>query len=76
MKDFFARLKSRNVRKGLTIYASTALTTLGIIKLFMEVYGLPAVIFPIIASMLTCGEGSAFLVGWYHGAQGSHLEAE
>ena len=69
--ELIEQLKSRNIRKALTIYISTALTTIGIVKLFMEVYGLPAVIFPILLSTLTCGVGSAFLVGWYHGAHGT-----
>ncbi|MBM2841399.1 MAG: hypothetical protein HW412_1927, partial [Bacteroidetes bacterium] len=69
-KQFLQELKLRNVRKTMTIYVSSALTTIGVVKLFMEVYGLPAVIFPIIVSVLTCGVGSAFLVGWHHGAQG------
>jgi TolB-like protein/Flp pilus assembly protein TadD len=70
MKNFFAQVKSRNIRKTLTIYMSTALTSIGILRLFMEVYGLPAVIFPITVSVLTCGVASAFLVGWYHGTEG------
>jgi len=69
-KQFLRELKLRNVRKTMTIYVSSALTTIGVVRLFMEVYGLPAVIFPIIVSVLTCGVGSALLVGWHHGAQG------
>lgn len=70
LKDFLNELKVRNVRKALAIYVSSALTVIGIVRLFMEVYELPSRIFPVVVTLGTCGFVSAFLVAWYHGKQG------
>lgn len=67
IKNFFDELKSRNVRKTMAIYISTALTTIGISKLFAETYNLPTSIFPIVVTLFACGLGSAMVFGWYHG---------
>jgi eukaryotic-like serine/threonine-protein kinase len=64
-------LKARNVRRTLAIYLSSALTTVGIVKLSTEVYNLSATIFTVAVVFLTCGVATAFLVAWYHGSQGS-----
>lgn len=67
---FIAELKARNVRKTMTIYVSSALTTIGIIKLFTEVYAIPNTVFQIVVVCLTWGVVSAFVVAWYHGREG------
>ncbi len=71
VKDFLAELKLRNVRKTMAIYISSALTTVGVAKLFTDVYELPGVIFSIAVSLLTCGIGNALIVAWFHGAGGT-----
>lgn len=71
VKNFFNELKARNVRKTLAIYVSSALTTIGIVRLFTDVYGLPPRIFPVVVTLATCGLASAFLVAWYHGKEGA-----
>jgi TolB-like protein/Tfp pilus assembly protein PilF len=68
---FFVEFKARNVRRTMTIYASSALTSVGVVKLFSEAYDLPAVLFPIVVTLLTCGLVSAFIFGWYHGKEGA-----
>jgi TolB-like protein len=67
IKNILDELKARKVRKTLAIYVSSALSTIGIIKLFMDVYGLPREVFPIAVTVLTCGIASAFVFAWYHG---------
>ncbi len=62
--------KRRNVRKTLAIYLSSALTGIGIIKLFQEVFGIPTFLFPVIVSLLTFGLGNVLVFAWYHGEQG------
>ncbi|MER3523265.1 MAG: hypothetical protein C4326_04175 [Ignavibacteria bacterium] len=71
LKAFIAEVNVRNVRKTMTIYISTALTTIGIVRLFTDVYGLPAWLFPMAVTLLTCGLASAFVFAWYHGSPGS-----
>ncbi len=70
LKDFFAELKARKVRRTLAIYMSSALTAIGIVRLFTDVYKLPAWLFPLVVTLLTCGLVSAFLFAWYHGKEG------
>ncbi len=67
---FFAELKARSVRKTLAIYMSSALTTIGILRLFTDAYSLPKTLFPIVVTLLTFGVASAFLFAWYHGKEG------
>ena len=67
LKNFIDEIKARKVRKTLAIYVSSALSTIGIIRLFMDVYGLPREVFPIAVTVLTCGIASAFVFAWYHG---------
>jgi protein kinase/serine/threonine-protein kinase len=71
LENFITELKSRNVRRTLAIYMSSALTTIGIVKLFVDVYKVPEQVFPIIVTVLTCGLVSAFLFAWYHGKEDS-----
>jgi TolB-like protein/Flp pilus assembly protein TadD len=71
LKSFFAELKLRNVRKTMAIYISSALTTIGVVKLFTEVYDLPAAVFNIVVVFLTSGIVSAFVFAWHHGSAGS-----
>lgn len=54
----------------MTIYLSSALTTVGVVRLFMEVYSLPPAIFPVVVVLLTCGVASTFLFAWFHGSGG------
>ena len=54
----------------MAIYLSTALTTIGIVKLFADVFDLPHGIFPVVVTIFTCGAISAFAAAWYHGAGG------
>lgn len=70
LKAFIAEAKVRNVRKTMTIYISTALTTIGIVRLFTDVYGLPTWLFPMVVTLSTCGLASAFVFAWYHGMTG------
>ncbi|MEK9138819.1 MAG: hypothetical protein AAB393_16995, partial [Bacteroidota bacterium] len=67
---FLQELKVRNIRKTMAIYLSSALTTIGVVKLFAEVYDLPTAIFNVVVVFLTCGAASAFAVAWYHGGEG------
>lgn len=69
--DLVNELKSRNVRKTMAIYISSALTTAGVVKLFTEVYDLPAAVFNIVVVFLTSGIVSAFVFAWHHGTAGS-----
>ncbi len=46
---------------------SSALTAIGIVKLFSEVYGLSASIVPVVVTILTFGLASAFVFAWLHG---------
>lgn len=71
LKEFFSELKARNVRKTLAIYLGSALTTIGILKLFAETYGWSTAFMPIVVTLLTCGMASAFVFAWFHGAQGA-----
>ncbi len=71
IRAFIGQLKERGVRRTLTIYMSSALTAIGIVKLFSEVYGLSPSIFPVIVTILTFGLASAFLYAWFHGKEGS-----
>ncbi len=71
--SFFSELKSRNVRKTMAIYISSALTTIGIVKLLIEVYKyeILARTFPVVVTLLLFGLASAFLFAWHHGKEGS-----
>jgi TolB-like protein/Tfp pilus assembly protein PilF len=60
-------VKERGIRKTMTIYLSAALTTIGVIKLFMEVYEIPPAIFPVTFTVLTVGGANAFLYAWHRG---------
>ncbi|HXG01513.1 MAG TPA: hypothetical protein VNL69_12020, partial [Bacteroidota bacterium] len=71
LKDFLTELNARNVRKTLAIYIGSALTVIGVIKLFTETYNLPSVIIPVVVTLLTCGLASAFVFAWFHGKEGS-----
>ncbi len=71
IKTFADQLRERGVRKTLTIYMSSALTTIGIVRLFSEVYGLSPAIFPAVVTFLTFGLVSAFVFAWLHGKEGS-----
>ncbi|MFN0158107.1 MAG: tetratricopeptide repeat protein [Bacteroidota bacterium] len=70
-QTFISELRSRNVRKTMTIYLSSALTIIGVVKLFIDAYGLSGQIFPVIVTILTCGTISAFIFAWYHGKSGA-----
>jgi TolB-like protein/Flp pilus assembly protein TadD len=71
LNNFIAQLNALHVRKTMTIYLSSALTTIGVVKLFTEVYDLPESLFKVIAVLLTCGAASTFIVVWYHGGEGT-----
>ncbi len=66
-RHLFGQLKERDIRKTLTIYMSSALTTAGIVKLFSEAYRLPSVFFSVTVTFLTFGLASAFLFAWFRG---------
>ncbi|MFN0158106.1 MAG: tetratricopeptide repeat protein [Bacteroidota bacterium] len=73
MNELFSQLKLRNVRKTMTIYGSSALTTIGVIKLLIEVYAIGALerMFPVVVTVLLFGVASAFIFAWFHGKEGS-----
>lgn len=71
LKALLAELKARKVRKTMAIYVGSALTTIGIIKLFAETYGLSTSFMPIVVTVLTCGLVSAFVFAWFHGKEGA-----
>jgi protein kinase/serine/threonine-protein kinase len=71
IKNFIDQIRARRVRKTMAIYISSALTTIGIMKLFTEVYALPNTVFQIVVVCLTWGVISAFVFAWYHGQEGS-----
>ena len=53
----------------MTIYVSAALTAIGIVRLFMEVYDIPAAIFAVTVTVLTVGTANAFLRAWQKGGR-------
>ncbi len=63
-KTIIGELRGRDVRKTMAIYLSASLTTIGIIKLFTEVYELPSALFPVVVTVLTVGAANAFLYSW------------
>ena len=65
-----AELKARRVRKTMAIYVSSALTGIGVAKIFLEINVLPPVVLPVLVGVLTCGVGSALVFAWYHGVEG------
>ncbi len=67
---FFEELRSRNVRKTMAIYVSSALTAIGVTKLLIEVYDIPEKIFPVVVTILLSGVASAFIFAWFHGREG------
>lgn len=71
IKTFVDQLRERGVRKTLTIYISSALTAIGVVKLFSEVYGLSPAIFPAVVTLLTFGLVNAFVFAWLHGKEGT-----
>jgi len=71
LKDFFAELKARKVRRTLAIYLGSALTTIGIIKLFAETFKFSTSFMPVVVIILTCGLGNAFVFAWFHGKEGA-----
>jgi TolB-like protein/Tfp pilus assembly protein PilF len=54
----------------MTIYVSSAVSLVGIVKIFLEAYNLPIVILTVLVSVLTCGIGSALVFAWFHGGEG------
>lgn len=70
LKWLYAELKARHVRKTLAIYMSSALTAIGIVRLFTDVYGLPPRFFPVAVTLATCGLFNAFVFAWFHGKEG------
>ena len=60
-------LKERNVRKTMAIYVSAALTTIGVVKLFTEVYDIPPLILTVVVTVLTIGAGNALVYSWQKG---------
>ncbi len=66
--NFFRQLKERNVRKTMAIYMSAGLTTIGVIKLLMEVYDIQPAIFPVAVTVLIVGTANAFVYAWQSGA--------
>jgi TolB-like protein/Tfp pilus assembly protein PilF len=65
------QMKERRVRKTMAIYVSSAVSAIGIIKIFLEVNVLPPIVLPVVVGVLTCGIGSALVFAWYHGGEGS-----
>ncbi len=49
---------------------SSALTAIGIVRIFIDVYDLPRSIFLVLVTVLSCGIGSALVFAWYHGSAG------
>ncbi len=72
MNELLSQLKLRNVRKTMTIYGSSVLTAIGVIKLLIEVYGSGVLerMFPVVVTLLLFGLASAFIYAWYHGKEG------
>ncbi len=71
IENILTELKKRGVRKTLAIYLSSALTTIGVARLFSETYGLPESITPILVAVLTFGVANAVVFAWFHGAEGT-----
>ncbi len=65
-------MKTRNVRKTMAIYGSTALTAIGVIKLLIETYHIDVLerTFPVVVTLLLSGVVSAFIFAWFHGKEG------
>jgi TolB-like protein/Tfp pilus assembly protein PilF len=55
----------------MAIYMSAALTAIGIVRIFIDVYDLPRSIFLVLVTVLICGVGSALVFAWYHGMEGA-----
>jgi TolB-like protein/Flp pilus assembly protein TadD len=70
-RSFVEQMKVRHIRKTMAIYMSSAVSLIGIVRIFLDAYELPKVIFTILVSVLASGIGSAFVFGWYHGVEGA-----
>lgn len=71
MKNFFAEIKDRKVRKYLAIYLSSCITTIGIVHLFSFRYRLPTFIFDALLVFLLFGIVSVIIAAWFHGKEGN-----
>jgi len=69
-QQLLEELRARNLKKILAVYVSSAITLVGVVRLFSEAYNLPKFIFPVSVTILTCGLASAILYAWYHGRPG------
>lgn len=70
MKFILQELKERKFKKWLTIYISTAITTIGVVHLLSIRYSWPNYIFDIIFLTLLFGIVSIGLIAWFHGKEG------
>lgn len=70
MKQFFQEIKERKVRKWLTMYLSSIITSIGILQLFSMRYQLPHFLFDAFLVISLFGFGNVFLIAWNHGKTG------
>ena len=70
MKNFIQEIKDRKIRKWLTIYISTAITTIGVIHLLSLRYKLPDYIFDTVFFTLLYGVAGTAIFAWFHGKEG------
>ena len=70
MKNFFAEIKERKIRKWIAIYLSTAITIMGVTHLLSLRYKLPDFIFDTVFFSLLLGILGTIVFAWFHGKEG------
>lgn len=70
MKNLLFEIKRRKISKWLTIYISSAITTIGVIHLLSIRYSWPAYIFDIVFFALLFGIIGLVTIAWFHGKEG------
>ena len=69
LSKLFEEIKTRKIRKWVTIYLSTGLTILGVANLLGSRYNLPSFIFDLLLVILIFGLISVIMLGWFHGKE-------
>jgi TolB-like protein/Tfp pilus assembly protein PilF len=70
-KKLSEEIKTRKIRKWITIYVSTSLTILGVTQLFSFRYDLPSFIFNSVLIILVAGLLDTLILSWFHGKESS-----
>jgi len=70
LKNLLQEIKIRKIKKWLTIYISTAITTIGVTHLLSLRYHWPNYIFDIVFFTLLFGIFGTTILAWFHGEEG------